>query len=240
MAALTEAGLLGTWEAAQGLPAVRRALTLAVAGGAQPSTVADLAVGRRDGFLLALRESCFGPAWQALVACPACGEELELELSGEDVRAPAPAVPAATVTAAGYEVDMRPVTSRDLLAIQGEAPDARRRLLQRCVVAARQAGREVATAELPDAALDALPAALSTCDPQADVRLSLDCVTCGHHWAAPFDVAAYLWTELDTYARRLMHEVHALALGYGWSESDVLAVSPARRRYYLELAGSTA
>ncbi|WP_328609088.1 hypothetical protein OG943_08185 [Amycolatopsis sp. NBC_00345] len=238
MAALTEAALLGTWEAALGLGAVRRALTLAVAGGAEPATVADLAVGHRDGFLLALRENWFGPGWSGLVTCPACAEELELELSDEDVRAVPPAGASAMVAAGGYEVEFRPVTSRDLLAIRREAPDARRRLLERCVVAARSEGREVPAPELPDAVLAALPDALSTEDPQADVRLGLDCAACGHHWAAPFDIGAYLWTELDVYARRLLHEVHALALGYGWSESEVLAVSPVRRRYYLELAGS--
>jgi hypothetical protein len=238
VAALTEAVLLGTWEAALGLGAVRRALTLAVAGGAEPATVADLAVGHRDGFLLSLREGWFGPGWSCLVSCPACAEELELELSEKDVRVVPPDGDAGTVAVDGYELDVRPVTSRDLLVIRREAPDARRRLLERCVVAARSGCREVPAPELPDAVLAALPAALSTRDPQADVRLDLDCVACGHQWAAPFDIGAYLWTELDAYARRLLHEVHALALGYGWSERDVLAVSPARRRYYLELAGS--
>ncbi len=82
--------------------------------------------------------------------------------------------------------------------------------------------------------------ALSTCDPQADVRIDLDCASCGHRWTSPFDIARYLWTELETHARRLLYDVHALATAYGWAEADVLAVSPARRRYYLELAGKTA
>jgi hypothetical protein len=28
--------------------------------------------------------------------------------------------------------------------------------------------------------------------------------------------------------------VHALARSYGWTEADVLAISPTRRRFYLE------
>jgi hypothetical protein len=42
---------------------------------------------------------------------------------------------------------------------------------------------------------------------------------------------------METYARRLLYDVHALASAYGWSEDEVLAVSPARRRCYLEMAG---
>ncbi|WP_156096301.1 phage baseplate protein [Amycolatopsis jejuensis] len=216
MAAFPEAVLLAAWEAALGFAGVRRALALAVAGGAEPASVADLALGRRDEFLLALRERCFGTTYPCLVTCPACGEDLELELTGDDLRASG-----GTATTAGYEV--RPVTSRDLLEVR-----TRRELLARCVVSAPSPEGEVPAV------------ALSTCDPQADVRIDLDCASCGHRWTSPFDIARYLWTELETHARRLLYDVHALATAYGWAEADVLAVSPARRRYYLELAGKTA
>jgi hypothetical protein len=33
-------------------------------------------------------------------------------------------------------------------------------------------------------------------------------------------------------------EVHALASHYGWTEPDVLALPPARRRAYLEMVGA--
>ncbi|MFE3175994.1 hypothetical protein ACFXPA_10815 [Amycolatopsis sp. NPDC059090] len=230
----TEASLLDVWEAAHGLGAVRRALALAVAGGAEPGEVGDLAVGRRDEFLLALRERCFGTAFPCLVSCPSCGEELELELSSRDLR-PSQVDAAAIVAVDGYEVEFRAVTSRDLLEVH-----SRRALLERCVVTARMGDQEVERSELPDAVLGALPDALAAGDPQADVRIDLDCAVCGHRWASPFDIAVYLWTELEACARRLLYDVHALALAYGWSEAEVLAVSPGRRRRYLELAGTMA
>ncbi|WP_409466620.1 hypothetical protein [Amycolatopsis sp. GA6-003] len=223
MAAFTEASLLDVWEAAHGLSGVRRALALAVAAGAEPAGVGDLAVGRRDEFLLALRERCFGTAFPCLVDCPSCGAELELELSSRDLR-PSQVDSATVLAVAGYEVEFRAVTSRDVL----EAT-SRRALLERCVAG-----------ELPEAVLAALPEALAAADPQADVRIELDCAVCGHRWASPFDIAGYLWTELEARARRLLYDVHALALAYGWSEAEVLAVSPGRRRRYLELAGTVA
>ena len=36
-------------------------------------------------------------------------------------------------------------------------------------------------------------------------------------------------------AKRLLMDVHLLARAYGWSEAEVLALSPARRRFYLEM-----
>jgi hypothetical protein len=33
----------------------------------------------------------------------------------------------------------------------------------------------------------------------------------------------------------VLREVHILASAYGWREDDILAMSPARRRIYLEM-----
>jgi hypothetical protein len=235
MTALTETGLLAVWEAGSGQGGVRRALVLAAAGGADPSTVADLSIGRRAEFVLALRERCFGTVLPSVVTCPGCGEELELELTVDDVRAVGPECERRRVID-GVDVEFRPVTSQDLLEVGPDEPDARRRLLSRCVVAATRDGFDVDAGALPDPVLDTLAEALTTCDPQADVLLELDCVACGHEWSSPFDITAYLWGEMDVYVRRLVHDVHLLASAYGWSEAEVLAVSPARRRFYLEMA----
>ncbi len=83
-----------------------------------------------------------------------------------------------------------------------------------------------------------MAAALSEVDPQADIRLDLTCAVCGHAWAAPFDVPAHVWADVDACARGLLAEVHALAQAYGWREEDILALSPARRHFYLEAIGA--
>ena len=36
----------------------------------------------------------------------------------------------------------------------------------------------------------------------------------------------------------MLHEVHALALAYGWREPDILALSAAPPRAYLDLVGA--
>ena len=63
----------------------------------------------------------------------------------------------------------------------------------------------------------------------------MTCPACGRFWQAAFDIASYLWSELDALAQRLLGEVHTLARAYGWREADVLSMSPWRRQFYLEM-----
>ena len=73
-------------------------------------------------------------------------------------------------------------------------------------------------------------------DPQADVQLALACPACGHTWQATFDIVSFFWSEINAWAYHTLREVHGLALAYGWTETDILALSPQRRQLYLEMA----
>ena len=61
------------------------------------------------------------------------------------------------------------------------------------------------------------------------------CPACTFTWSEPFDIVTFFWAEIDAWARRLLADVHVLASSYGWSERDILALSPVRRQYYLEM-----
>ncbi|MGH8445497.1 MAG: hypothetical protein ACREVL_09520, partial [Solimonas sp.] len=58
-------------------------------------------------------------------------------------------------------------------------------------------------------------------------------------WPALIDIAEALWQELRSRAEKILLEVDALASAYGWSEEQVLALSPVRRAAYLQLAGTS-
>ena len=75
-------------------------------------------------------------------------------------------------------------------------------------------------------------------DPGADVRIELNCPVCHHNWTACFDVTTYLWGEIEDWAGRLLADVNALAQAYGWSERDILALSPVRRQLYVEMVNA--
>ncbi|MFE2448954.1 T4 family baseplate hub assembly chaperone [Streptomyces melanosporofaciens] len=120
------------------------------------------------------------------------------------------------------------------------ADRARRALLARCLVSVHRAGQPVPAdrlpvAELPEPVQRKLAEAAEHADPAADVTLNVACPECGEATRAELDIASYLWAELDHWARDLLLDVHLLATAYGWSEPQILALSPLRRRYYLEL-----
>jgi hypothetical protein len=249
MRPLSAAELLGAWEQALAEPPVQQALALLAA--ACPETpVEDLAresVGRRDARLLRLREWTFGPRLVSLASCPRCGERLETDFDVAEIRVDGagegPAEPLA-ISISGYELTFRLPNSLDLLdlaslaAVGDGLEEARRRLLARCLLGARSAdGGEASLDHLPETALQAVADRMAEADPQGEVQLALRCPACSHAWPAVFDIASYFWTEVDAWARGLLREIHVLASAYGWWEGEILALSPWRRRAYLELIG---
>lgn len=241
MRALEAAELLAVWERGQAEPPVRQALALLAA--ACPETpaeeLAQLPIGRRDRLLLELRERTFGPRLVSLAACPGCGERVEVELAIHDLLVACETPEPPPLLAAGWEVRFRLPHSLDLLALAGADPvEARRRLLAGCLTAARSPqGEEVASAALPAEILEAVAGRMAESDPQADVELALTCPACRRGWLAIFDIVSFFWLEIEAWARLLLRDVHRLALAYGWREPDVLALSPWRRRAYLEMVG---
>jgi hypothetical protein len=233
------ADLVAAWEQGSGRTPVGRGESLLGALGIDAVRRRDLSVGQRDTLLMDLRGRLFGTAVTALAACPACGEQLEVTFDLDDVRARPPGDPTEPVEVEheGYTVRARPPTTGDLAALDTAVPrpDAPDRLLERCVLDARRVDGEVAVGELPDVVRARLETLLAEADPQADVQVVLTCPDCGRTWSALFDIVSFLWQELDAWARGLVVEVHDLASVYGWSEADILAMSPYRRSLYLDL-----
>lgn len=235
MRPLSAQELLDAWERGLAEPPVRRALILLAAAcpGEDPEDLARESVGRRDARLLTLREWTFGPRLVSLASCPICAERLETAFDVPDIRvASREDDPPETLslTFDGSELTFRLPNSLDLavLSAAGSVEGARRRLLERCLLVG-------AVNDLPEEALEAVARRMGEADPQGDVELSLTCPACGHSWLASFDIASFFWTEIDAWARGLLHEIHLLASAYGWREADILALSPWRRRSYLEL-----
>jgi len=247
MEPLSPALLLTVWERGIGQAPAQQALLLlgAMLPEADPDALADRPIGRRNALLLALRRRLFGERFVSTAICPACGERVELAFLTDDIGAsqageawdPDPEL--ATASADGYRATFRLPNSGDLLALthESDAAAAQSRLLARCVMTAEHEGRPVSVPELPPALVTAIAREMEARDPLANVQLALTCPACGHGWTALLDLAAYLWRELDAWARRTLREVHVLASAYGWSEAAILAMRPGRRQRYLELIG---
>lgn len=242
MRPLSGADILRIWEEGRGQHLLDRLLTILQAGwpGRSRQELADLSIGQRDRQLLDFRETHFGRLLKAYGVCPACQERLEFSLRTEHLRleeTQGSNHQEWTLAAGGFEVKYRLPTSRDLAAAAALA-DIRSALgvvLNRCLLAATHDGVPVGSEELPPETIAQLTDDMARQDPQADVSLAVQCPACGHAWELIFDIGLFVWNDLATKARRLVREVHLLASAYGWSEADILTLSPARRQAYLEM-----
>jgi hypothetical protein len=238
---LGSAGLLGAWEEGRDQPQIARALVMLrrALPEVDLDSLADLPVGRRDALLLEVRERSFGPVADCVATCPSCQAALEFPVRMRDlVVGESPALES-IVEWQGMRLRIRAATSRDQLSLAGLTdPDAMAEvLLQRCACPVDMPA-EARAYRLPPEAADLVSAEMTRLDPGADLRFALSCPACNGAWTSVFDAVSFLWREVEVAARRLLREVHALATAYGWSESEILNLSPARRRAYLQLAGA--
>ena len=241
MRSLSAADVLDLWQAGQSLSSPQRALAALMATHPAESSqaLARLSIGQRDGRLLTLREQLFGEDITATADCPRCGERVELSFTTAETRAPeADGDAEIELHVDGHIARVRPVNSLDLIEV-ADCPDeatARLELLNRCVIDLRPDGGDQAIrpAQVPDEVAAAIAARMSEADPQADVQLALACPGCGFAWHAAFDIASFVWREIDAWAQRTLDEVHLLAGAYHWTERDILAMSAWRRQQYLQ------
>ncbi|MFM0336848.1 hypothetical protein [Paraburkholderia fungorum] len=237
MQPLTDSEILVLWERGARRHPLDRALLTLHAALAQTAgeTLADWPLGRRNHALIELHCACFGTQLQGWLACEDCHEKLEFTLdgralaqAGRDWRGGAP-----TEIAVGARTFRLP-TSRDLahVADAADSLDAARQLLDRCCV------EPAASAAWSDAELDEIGDRMAQADPLAETQLALHCPACGADWHETFDIAAFLWTQIEARAKRLLWAIHALARAYGWSEAAILSLDENRRAFYLKMVRS--
>ncbi len=110
-------------------------------------------------------------------------------------------------------------------------------LARRCIVEA-DGGNAMAEQELSESMVERIAERLSEADPKAEQLIKLSCAACGCEWRLTLEIERFLWVKINALAKRLLREVHGLARAYCWREADILAMSAARRQFYLEMAGA--
>jgi hypothetical protein len=224
--------ILQIWERGRREHPVDRALTiLAVLSGRSRRELAAISVERRDSLLLQWRSRLFGDALAGYAACPQCGCGVDVSLTPVGL---AELEERFVVQVGGHPLAVRLPTSLDLAAITGceSVEEASRMLVSLCVEDV-PAGDGALDTEVVAAAIDA------ELDRRTGISagaVALTCPDCGHGWTVQIDVATFAWREIEILAGQLLRYVDVLARRYGWSEQEILALSPARRRFYLELA----
>ncbi len=236
-----------------GAPPVVRATTLLAlclapgeeAAPPDPALARSLSLGDREALFLHLRRITLGDRLSCVLACPACGERLDVDLRTADLILP-------PYEHEGLEHEARLPTGDRTLHVRFRLPNggdqeaaaslaqedgetaALRLLVARCVlsIVAEDGAR---LAELPSAFVPGVSEIIAKRDPQAEIHLDAACPVCRRSFAVPFDSARYVQEEMAQGVDELYREVHALASHYHWSETDILAMTGRHRRRYLSL-----
>jgi hypothetical protein len=226
-ATLSGRALLDLWDEGLAQTPGWRALALLAAGtGIAAAELATWDVGRRDRALLQMLVAWGGRHCSSRAFCPACNEAVQVDFDVAVMSATASPAPTAVIVE-GVEIAWRLPTAGELAALSADLSleEARAELLRRCL----------GGADLTEEATAAVLQTLAAADPLADIELCLECPACDNQWGLGFDATVFLWTLVEEMARSLLHDVHRLARAYGWTELEILALSPRRRAAYLEL-----
>lgn len=239
MQALSQSDMLSLWDRAQRLHPIDWGL-LAIHTACpevRDERIEDWPIGRRNRALLELRRATFGTGLKGWTACQRCTDKLEFELDASALADTPAADSDTTIAALGHQ--FRLPSSRDLaeLADEGDAHRAAARLIERCRLRQKALpdGALVEATAWSDEDIEVIGGEMSRADPLAEIVLHFDCPACGESFEDNLDLSAFLWTEIEARAKRLLLDVHTLALAYGWSEDTILGLPPARRAFYLEM-----
>lgn len=224
-----ESAVLELWERAVGLDRWRRDDALLKDGQATPREL-----GARNVRLLALRNTFFDRTLPLKSSCPACATECEFEVDSKALAEELGGQQSEGEVSfdwMGHALTARAPTVDDLAAVsrQADEPSAARALLRRCLTG------DFDLADSDDAEIAELGRRLERLDPAAVISFELRCPACAHEWSSMLDAGEALWAELQRAAERTFTEVDALARAYGWTEAEVIRLSPLRRAAYLQL-----
>jgi hypothetical protein len=243
MRALSAVEVLDVWEDGSQKALAERALKLLeiVCPDTSREGLESLSIGQRDAMLLALREGLFGSHLGAVVVCPGCGERLDLTFDVGQIRSTSqePEVEVC-LDVDGYDLRLRLVNTADAIVATGHADldKGRSLLMQRCLLSATRGGVPIDCGQIPPEVAELAVKRMAEADPMADIQLAMVCPRCNRRWSATLDIVSFLWSEIEAWAWRTLSEVHTLASVYGWTEREILGLSPSRRQCYLQMVGA--
>lgn len=243
MRPLSSAELFQVWEEGLSQPLLEKMLRL-LAKACSADDVNDigrLSIGERDARLLQLREWMFGTSLKNITTCPHCSESVEWESETESLHLQKVnsglSFRTFSLEKDSFRVQFRLPDSHDMLKILEEKNSHAdsRKLLSDCILEIDRNGDKYMEPELPESVWDALSQRMEEEDPQADIRMQMNCPNCSHQWEARFDIMSFFWAEINNWARRVMQDVCLLARSFGWPEKDILSMSVRRRQLYIEM-----
>jgi hypothetical protein len=178
--------------------------------------------------------------------CPSCSSTMSLNLSVSSLQerqqqAAARLKPSRdyAVAACGFKMRVRPLTAEDQDMIVRRRASTRDAVVQGMARASIVHAKPLLPEKLPESLLEAIGRWIEEADPLSDIVLSLSCPECSYTFSASFPVEEFVLRELGIDGQQLEREVHWLAFHYHWSENEILSLSTAKRKRYVELVNAT-
>jgi hypothetical protein len=198
-----------------------------------PGQSGRLSAFDRDRVLAAVYRRAFADRIDSTITCAACDNRFDLNFS-------LTALDAALDTgraAAAYDIRSDGYVQTPDGAVF-RLPNGR----EECVAAALPRARAHASigAAVIDPSSRPVPAEeleelFERVAPLLDLPLDAACPECAHAQQVRFSVQSYLLESLVNERRRLIAEVHRLAVAYGWSHHEILELPRTARRQHVEL-----
>ena len=198
----------------------------------------ELSVGKRIECLLVLALGGAGTLRLPL-KCSGCGEDLELELTLDEIAAiqnEADQVEVVSVDLSGRRLDFQKLSGRDQESI-GEAVFSDK-LEAATEIIGRLAVDADAVERLSARDIEITESAMEKADPLVNFNCRIDCAECGQSNDHEIDLFETALDMLRHAQLRLVLSVHSLASQYHWSEQEIFSVPEWRRQQYLNLIGA--
>jgi hypothetical protein len=243
MRPVTSSELLTVWEREMNQSLIQK--TLILLSHANPEMqfedIAKLSIGKRDAMLFQLRKWMFGTRLVNTAYCPKCNVQIEWETEIGDLdvldKTTEQLQDEYSVKIENFNIRFRLPNTNDFKYFSGSHTSNfdRKTILSNCIAEVTKDLEDFEISKLPDKVFNALEDYIEQIDSHADIRMVLTCPNCSNRWESSFDIISYLWAEIDSWAKNVLQEVAFLARNFGWSEQQILAMSPKRREMYLEM-----
>ncbi len=196
----------------------------------------EMNLGKRNYLILKLRENLINDKINCSVKCNKCDTLLEFTLSTKNFNSCNEQLPYYVFQYKDYLIKFRLLNSHDLIAVEcfNGLEQAAIEIFKRCIIEAQYKKEEINLSDIPNEIIQELETEIINIDPLLEIDLELCCGNCQHTWQSPLAIASFFCNEFSMLAKKMLHEIHCLALAYGWSEQAIITMSQKRRHYYLE------
>lgn len=202
-------------------------------------TVREFLIGDREFLLLKIYEVTFGERLLVPLSCPfeACREPLELPLllSKYSVEAPPATSRTFRFERQNRALHFRLPTGRDQEWFARSASNDIRDGLKHLAEPEKAVQVDTAIDSLSVDEVALIEKRLHELAPPIEVEIEANCPSCRNTFQSEIDIPFAILAEIKTTEAEVDWDVHFLASHYHWPESELLAMTPRRRRRYIEL-----